>query len=194
LLTVIEIAVNGGEELSMIPNFKITAGAVCLMIAGEVQAAEAPLADLLAAEPTDAGISVTVPTGGCTKKADFQVNAQPAPDGPAKVEIKRLKRDACKGNFPNGLKLVFTWEDLRVPAGTKLNVVNPVGGPAGKTTIGPKTPRTKYKKLCKRSKSGKLHCRVRRVRHSAHNLPREAGAYAHHHRRYRQRHWVRCDD
>ncbi len=110
----------------MVSKYKVAASAACLFFAVEARAAEAPLADIVAAEPTDAGINVTVPTGGCTKKADFQVASQPAAKGEARIEIHRLKSDYCKGNFPDGLKLLFTWDDLKLPAGTKLKLGNAV--------------------------------------------------------------------
>ncbi|MGA7328891.1 MAG: hypothetical protein WBX25_31500 [Rhodomicrobium sp.] len=42
------------------------------------------------------------------------ISAQPAPHGAARIEIRRLKADNCKGNFPAGLKLLFTWSDLKL--------------------------------------------------------------------------------
>ena len=98
-----------------------------LLAASSAAAKDAPLAQLKAAEPTEGGLSVTVPTGGCTDKADFTISAKRDADGTASVEIKRLKPDDCKGNFPRGLKLLFSWTELKLPAGTKLNVKSTQG-------------------------------------------------------------------
>src|SRR5262249_19779283 len=83
-----------------------------------------PLAGLLAAETTEAGLSVTVPTGGCTQKSDFEITANRLGAGEASVEIRRPRPDHCKGNFPGGAKLEFTWDDLKLPKDTKLVVKN----------------------------------------------------------------------
>ncbi len=102
---------------------KVVMACGCLLLATQLTMA-APLADLISAEPAEGGLSVTVPTGGCTAKTDFEVSAQPAPHGAARIEIRRLKDDNCKGNFPAGLKLLFTWSDLKLPSGTRLIVKN----------------------------------------------------------------------
>jgi hypothetical protein len=85
-----------------------------------------PLAELLAAEATQAGLSVTVPTGGCTNKSDFSIASGPVSNAQASIEIRRLRADTCKGNFPEGVKLVFTWDDLKLPPQTKLAIKNPI--------------------------------------------------------------------
>jgi hypothetical protein len=96
-------------------------------------AAAAPpdLEEVLAAEPTAEGIAVTVLTGGCTEKSDFAVSSSPIQNGQASLEFRRLYRDTCKGFFPEGLKLQFTWADLKLPEGTKLTVKNPIEPPLG---------------------------------------------------------------
>jgi len=99
--------------------------AFALLPALECAGAEpAPLAELLAAETTAAGLNVTVPTGGCTQKSDFDVTSRALAHGGASIEIRRLREDSCKGNFPDGLKLVFTWDDLKLPGPTKLTIKN----------------------------------------------------------------------
>jgi hypothetical protein len=83
-----------------------------------------PLAELITAETTEAGLSVTVPTGGCTQKSDFEVTSSGVTRGEASIEIRRLRPDHCKGNFPEGMKLVFTWDDLKLPKDIRLLVKN----------------------------------------------------------------------
>ena len=168
--------------------FRRIAAAACLAVlpfVPDASAGNAPMG-LMAAEPNDAGIKVTVPTGGCTKKADFAVSSHPVQGGAAQIEFKRLKPDDCKGYFPDGLKLLFTWDDLKLPAGTKLTVANPIGDQA----VQPEPVRKaaakvhkKSRKKCKRSKKGKHHCKVRRARHARH----KAAAKKAHHHHHRQR-------
>lgn len=98
-----------------------------LLAAGVGRAATSQeLEQVISSEPTPAGIDVTVATGGCTKKADFEVTSSPAGDGKASVELRRKTPDTCKGNFPDGLKLQYTWGELNLPQGTQLSVKNPV--------------------------------------------------------------------
>ena len=42
------------------------------------------------------------------------------------IELHRMYRDTCKGNFPEGLKLQFTWADIKLPKGTNVTVKNRV--------------------------------------------------------------------
>ncbi len=94
-------------------------------------AASQELERVIAAEPTPAGIAITVATGGCAKKDDFQIASSPVDNGKATIELRRTKPDLCKGNFPDGLKLQFGWAELKLPDGTQLtlkNVVDPVFG------------------------------------------------------------------
>lgn len=134
--------------------------------AGESAAtATPPPEELISAKETPAGIDVTVPTGGCTKKADFQVSSSPIENGEAAIEFYRLRRDTCKGNFPDGLKLQFSWAELKLPEGTKLSVRNPVEPPPGAQST--KTP--EVKKLKRKMRHWHRH-RHRRLhgRHAVH--------------------------
>jgi hypothetical protein len=177
----------------MISKVRVTAGAVCLILAADARSEQATLAEVLAFEPTQAGISVTVPTGGCTKKADFEVNSRQPVPGTAQVEFKRLKPDACKGNFPDGIKLTFSWDDLKLPAGTKLTVANPMAGQAALVKDARPAQVTAHKKLRKRCKR-KHRCKTRYKKHYASKY-RAKALHAKHHRKY-IRHWHsrRCDD
>ena len=169
---------KGGLERE-VPSmfFRVAVGAFCFLVSAEADAEQPPLADLIAVQPTDAGINVTVPTGGCTKKADFEVTAHQASQAEAKIEIRRLKRDDCKGNFPDGLKLSFTWDDLKLPAGTKLTVANPGANAPVEATTARAVSVKKHKKLkkrCKRSKAGKRYCKAGSTKHASHRPARRA--------------------
>jgi hypothetical protein len=158
----------------------------------------AHLAELLATETTDAGLSVTVPTGGCTQKSDFEVTARAAKNGRASVEIRRLKRDSCKGNFPEGLKLVFTWDDLKLPANTKLGVKNPVNAPAQRGQITPQPSGAKQVRVVSGTRSIQT-ARVRERVNSTHQRRHKAQATVHrqprwHHARMHQASWSCVED
>jgi len=93
--------------------------------AGLPAMASQELEKIISSEPAPTGVTVTVATGGCTEKADFQVNASQTGDGKASMELRRTKADTCKGNFPDGLKLHYTWAELKLADGTQIAVKNP---------------------------------------------------------------------
>ena len=90
------------------------------------------LETLLAAETTEAGLSLKVRTGGCTKKEDFEITAKPSAAG-AEITARRIKPDDCKGNFPGGTVLQFSWADLKLAPGTRLIVANLIESKAAPT-------------------------------------------------------------
>jgi hypothetical protein len=112
--------------MSYLTRCMLVAASVLLPLGERARAELAPLAELLAAEATEDGLTLTVPTGGCTKKSDFELTSSPAKNGAAVVEVRRLTPDVCKGNFPDGLKLSFSWAELKLPEHTKISVKNPV--------------------------------------------------------------------
>ena len=92
--------------------------------AGLPAMASQELEKIISSEPAPTGVTITVATGGCTEKADFQVSSSRVADGKATIELRRTKGDTCKGNFPDGLKLHYTWAELKLPEGTQITVKN----------------------------------------------------------------------
>jgi hypothetical protein len=113
-------------EMSYLTRYMLIATAILLPLGQRAGAAPAPLAELLATEATKDGLTLTVPTGGCTKKSDFELTSSPVKNSAAVVEVRRPIPDTCKGNFPGGLKLAFSWAELKLPEHTKISVKNPV--------------------------------------------------------------------
>jgi hypothetical protein len=143
-------------------------------------AASQELERVIAAEPTPAGITITVATGGCAKKADFEIASSPVTDGKASIELRRTKPDHCKGNFPDGLKLQFGWAELKLPEGTQLalkNVADPVFGSIPPTAVAATTVPAPEATPAKR------HYRAYRHRRNR---------YRHHHRRHIHKHRSQC--
>lgn len=184
----------------MVVKYVAAACAGVLIATSPALAESAPVAEVISSEANDTGVNITVPTGGCTSKADFEVSTHPGTGGVTDVQIRRLKPDRCKGNFPAGIKLQFTWGDLKVPAGTRLAVTNPV---EARTTVLAKQHREvkpvkkKRAKRCLRSKYGKHGCAKPRARRHVHRMkPSMRHAYRyhrrHHHRIVRRHHWW-CD-
>jgi hypothetical protein len=103
---------------------------VPLLFGQVVRAEPDALERLLSAKPTRTGLTVTVSTGGCTEKSDFQITSHRNRSGAASVEVRRLTPDACKGNFPDGMTLSFSWKELKLPKKTTISIKNPVEHPS----------------------------------------------------------------
>jgi len=71
------------------------------------------------------GIEIDAPTGGCTTKDSFSTSTSVTSGGEVEIVFHRKDDDNCKGNFPGGVNLLFTWNDIRIPAGSKVKVENP---------------------------------------------------------------------
>lgn len=187
----------------MVVKYVMAACTGVMLAASPARSETAPLAEIMASEPNEAGVNVTVPTGGCTTKADFTVSTHAGKNGVTDVEIRRPKRDACKGNFPAGIKVQFTWGDLKVPAGTKIAVKNPIEARAsvlqlrGKAAAQPETAtekkatvakkaKKKVAKRCLRSKLRKHGCTVKAAkRHVRRGKLHKLRAHHHRHRHHR---------
>jgi hypothetical protein len=100
--------------------------AMLLAFAQTARAEPAALEKLLTAKPTKTGLTLTVSTGGCTKKSDFEITSHRLKRHVASVEVRRLAPDTCKGNFPEGTKLSFSWSELRVRKHSKILIKNPI--------------------------------------------------------------------
>lgn len=68
------------------------------------------------------GITYQVTSGGCTEKADFEV--QQLETYPVQLKLVRNEPDFCEAYFPYGTKITFTWEELGLSAGTRAIMAN----------------------------------------------------------------------
>lgn len=57
-------------------------------------------------------LRINVPSNGCTEKESFIASV----DADGKVQLKRIRPDACKGWFPNGQWLNSSWVELGLSA------------------------------------------------------------------------------
>lgn len=53
-------------------------------------------------------VKINVPTNGCTDKSNFA----PELDADGKVKLVQVRPDSCKGWFPEGEWLKYTWGEL----------------------------------------------------------------------------------
>jgi hypothetical protein len=116
------------------------ASALLLATAGAPATAGEGPERIVSCQTLPTGITVTVETGGCTARADFLLSTNPA-GAKTDIELRRTKPDTCKGNFPDGLKLQFSWADLKLAPGSKFALQNqPLPGPDGKKSCAGTVP------------------------------------------------------
>jgi hypothetical protein len=65
-------------------------------------------------------------TNGCTSRADFRVDVQQYHDDIYTVRLTREAADLCETEAPWGTQLGFGFEELGVPIGGQVIVLNPV--------------------------------------------------------------------
>jgi hypothetical protein len=92
-----------------------------------VRIAPAPLEELepiFAASSAYEAISIRVSSNGCTAKGDFVFHVEKR-EGSASVAFARRRTDTCKSFAAGHTDLIFTFEELGVPARQPLFVLNP---------------------------------------------------------------------
>ena len=86
------------------------------------------LPDLKAVDIGDADVTIRIASNGCTNKDT--VDASVDQDGKNEYEIAfdRIKEDNCRAFFPNGIELTWSYEELGIPAGAYVRVLNDIAG------------------------------------------------------------------
>jgi len=65
-------------------------------------------------------------THGCTSRSDFTVNVEQYHDSIYTVRLSRENVDRCSDEIPWGIQLGFGFEELGVPMGGRIIVLNPL--------------------------------------------------------------------
>ena len=86
------------------------------------------LPDLKAVDIGGADVTIRIASNGCTNKDT--VDASVDQDGKNEYEIAfdRIKEDNCRAFFPNGIELTWSYEELGIPAGAYVRVLNDIAG------------------------------------------------------------------
>ncbi|WP_019959602.1 hypothetical protein [Woodsholea maritima] len=69
---------------------------------------------------------VRVRSSGCTNDASFEPYVEGGPGWDFDVELIRIHEDLCEAFFPNGVEVTYTRDDLGLPPGARLRLINPV--------------------------------------------------------------------
>lgn len=85
------------------------------------------LTPVLSWSDTGAGVRVRVPSNGCTTKDSFhtEVTGSAAGGWSFDLALIRVHEDACRAILPTGVELSWTKDELGLPDGAALRVVNP---------------------------------------------------------------------
>ena len=65
-------------------------------------------------------------TRGCTARSDFTVHVEQYDTDVFTVRLERASRDLCAYDVPWGIQLGFGFEELGVPSGGRIMVLNPL--------------------------------------------------------------------
>jgi hypothetical protein len=71
------------------------------------------------------GIVFQVMSSGCTQKSDFDLQVMES--HPLQLSLIRTNPDSCDAYEPLGKRIFFRYDELGIPPGNKLRVVNPLG-------------------------------------------------------------------
>lgn len=98
---------------------------ICNPIEAEEELHKNPKEALFGYNVTGSGISIRVFTGGCTEKNNFKLKRQTKPYG-LEIEFERVSDDRCKGNFPYGIIIDYSWEELGIPPNSNFIISNKI--------------------------------------------------------------------
>jgi hypothetical protein len=72
-------------------------------------------------------VAIVVHSNGCTQKEDFRADVNSEGSNSWRVRFERAKEDNCKALVPEGKRMVWSFQELGVPAGARVVVANRVG-------------------------------------------------------------------
>jgi hypothetical protein len=101
-------------------KIRMSVAATCLVV-GFAMSGTASKTFSLPTRSTPNGVEVNVSTGGCTERISFIIKSV-VKNKEASVIIHRRERDACKGFFPDGTWIAFSWQELGLTPGTSITV------------------------------------------------------------------------
>ena len=67
---------------------------------------------------------------GCTARSDFTLDVSRVAPDVYSVSLERARADLCAGQVPGGVQLGFGFDELGVPVGGRVVVLNPIAGSA----------------------------------------------------------------
>ena len=108
----------------------ICLGACTLMegegLAPDLRLMKTPLDGIYGAEISGDKLLLRVPSNGCTDKDSFKTDIDLLEEQEYALKVTRVKDDNCKAFLPEGVSMEYGFEELRVPAGARITILNPL--------------------------------------------------------------------
>ncbi len=83
-------------------------------------------ASVYGADFTGEALTVIVSDNGCTTRAFFEPEIRQASAGAFDVGLRRVRRDFCGEDNPDGAALTWTYAELGLPAGAQVSLLNKI--------------------------------------------------------------------
>lgn len=84
------------------------------------------LEDLRAVDIGEDSVTIRIDSNGCTNKETVDVDVDQDGRNEYELAFERTKKDHCRAYFPNGIELTWTFEEIGVPEGAYVRVLNDV--------------------------------------------------------------------
>lgn len=86
------------------------------------------LPDLKSVDIGETDVTIRMPSNGCTNKDTVEASVDQDGKNEYEVAFDRIKDDNCRAYFPNGIELTWSYDELGIPEGTYVRVLNDIAG------------------------------------------------------------------
>ena len=86
------------------------------------------LPDLRAVDIGEDAVTIRMNSNGCTNKDTVEASVDQDGRNEYEIAFDRTREDNCRAYFPNGVELTWTYEELRIPDGAYVRVLNDISG------------------------------------------------------------------
>lgn len=84
------------------------------------------LEDLRAVNITADTVTIRIDSNGCTSKDKIDVDVDQDGRNEYELAFERVGEDLCRAYFPDGVELSWTYDELEIPEGAYVRVLNDV--------------------------------------------------------------------
>ena len=86
------------------------------------------LPDLRAVNIGDTGVTIRMDSNGCTNKETVEASVDQDGRNEYEIGFDRTREDNCRAYFPNGVELTWSYDELGIPEGAHVRVLNDIAG------------------------------------------------------------------
>ncbi len=84
------------------------------------------LPDLKAVDVGSDAVTIRMHSNGCTTKETVEASVDQDGKNEYEIAFDRTREDNCRAYFPNGVELAWTFEELDIPEGAYVRVLNDI--------------------------------------------------------------------